>query len=565
MAKLIEVNNEVIEFPDDMSDAQIEQVLASQFPAPKKESSKPITSGLLMGMKDPISAGAQMLPRGLEYATSIGGMFPNEVSKFFGSEAQRVDTMVKDEDKAYQAQRAAKGEEGFDWARLGGNVVSPANLAVGAKAAQALKVAKPITQAVVTGAVGGAMQPVYGDNFAEEKTTQAVTGAIGGAVGSGVTKLAGKALNPLTSKAEQTMRDMGINLTPGQLLGKQYAGIEDFARNMPLVGNYISDAKEKQLFQFNKAVINKTLGKVGEKLPEDVIGRDAVAHSRDVISQKYDDVLSKVSFKADPELTKDFGAVIRTAKIPSAAGKQELNDLVDQYIYQQIPVDPKTGVGVIDGQAFKKIESDLGKVIQDYRTGATTQEKAIGAELKRVSDVLKAAVRKQNPEQSSVLRRIDNAYGDLRVMETAAANGGAANGVFTPKQYSTAVRQSDRTRSKTAFAAGKAKGQDISDAALEVMGPEAGSTLEGRLAMGVAGGYGALSNPAAAITIPVAAKILYSDAGLKALNTIARQRPDIARRIGESLTKRASREGSITGAMVVEEYNRATRTAEEVQ
>jgi hypothetical protein len=524
---------------------------------------KPITSGVLMGIKDPISAGAQMLPRGLEFAASVGGMFPNQVSKFFGSEAERVDKMVKEEDVAYQQQRQAQGEEGFDWARLGGNVVSPANLAVGAKAAQALKVAKPLTQAVVTGAVGGAMQPVYGDDFSSEKTTQAVTGAISGAVGRGVTSVAGKTLNPLVSKAEQTMRDMGIKLTPGQLLGKQYAGIEDFARNMPLVGGYISDAKEKQLFQFNKAVINKTLNKVGEKLPEDVIGRDAIAHSRQVISDKYDDVLSKLTFTADPALTKDFGAVVRTAKVPSAAGKQELNDLIDQYIYQQIPVDPATGIGKIDGQAFKKIESDLGKVIQNYRNGSSAQEKAIGEELTRVADVLKSAARKQNPAQSSVLRRIDNAYGDLRVMETAAANGGAANCVFTPKQYSTAVRQTDRTRSKTSFAQGKAKGQDVSDAALEVMGPEAGSTLEGRLAMGVAGGYSALQNPAIALAVPVATKALYSDTGLKAIETIMRSRPEIAKKIGDTLTKRANREGAITGAMVVQEYQRATRTAEE--
>jgi hypothetical protein len=136
--------------------------------------------------------------------------------------------------------------------------------------------------------------------------------------------------------------------------------------------------------------------------------------------------------------------------------------------------------------------------------------------------------------------------------------------VFTPKQYSTAVRQTDRTRSKKAYAQGKATGQDVSDAALEVIGPEAGSTLEGRLAMGFGGLYGAAQNPAVAVAVPVATKMLYSDAGLKAIETIMRKRPDIARRIGDTLTDRAKREGSITGAMVVEEYNRATRTSDEL-
>jgi hypothetical protein len=524
---------------------------------------KPITSGVLMGMKDPISAGAQMLPRGLEYMTSIGGMFPNEVSKFFGSEAKRVDEMVKGEEQAYQEQRKAKGEEGFDWARMGGNVVSPANLAVGARAAQALSTAKPLTQALVTGAAGGVLQPVTNtEEFTEEKAKQAATGAVGGAVGTAAVKAAGKALNPLVSQAEQTMREMGIRMTPGQLVGKQAAGLEEFAKNMPLVGSYISQAKERQLFQFNKAVINKALGKVGEKLPEDVIGRDAVSHVRETLSGKYDDILSGVSFQLDKDITTDLGSVVRTAKLPSADAKQELNDVINREIYQQIPVG-NTGVGVIDGQAYKRIESELRKTAASYLNDTSQKSQAIGNELRRVLDVMKTSLKRQNPKQTSALRRVDGAYGDLLVMETASANGGARNGVFTPQQYSTAVRQTDRTRSKKAFAQGKATGQDISDAALEVLGPISESTLEGRLTMGMAGVYGAAQNPAVAITVPVATKALYSDTGLKAIETIMRKRPEIAKKIGDTLTKRAAREGSITGAMVVEEYNRASKTEEE--
>jgi len=86
-----------------------------------------INSGFAMGLKDPISGGAQLLPRGLEAVTSLGGLAPNPVSQFFGSEAQRVDQMVKAEQEKYAQQRVASGAEGFDVGRIAGNVINPAN------------------------------------------------------------------------------------------------------------------------------------------------------------------------------------------------------------------------------------------------------------------------------------------------------------------------------------------------------------------------------------------------------------------------------------------------------
>jgi hypothetical protein len=501
-----------------------------------------------------------MLPRGLEYITSLGGNTPNVVSKFFAKEAARVDEMVKAEEEAYKAQRAAKGEEGFDAARLAGNIFNPTNLAAGAGVGRVLQAARPITQAIATGAATGALQPVLDtENFADEKLKQTAGGAIGGFAGTVASKVAGKALNPLVSKAEQTMRDLGVTLTPGQLLGKQAKGIEEFAQNMPLIGSYISGAKERQLYQFNRGVINKALAKTGEQLPEDVIGRDAVAAARDIIDSKYKDVLSKISFTLDNNTTNALGNVVRSSNLTSASQKQQLNDLIDSYIYQRIPVNG-ANTGTITGDVYKGIESDILKRVQSLRSSSTDAERSLGMELGRALDVLKSSLRSQNQQQSSVLRRIDSAYGDIAVMTTAAANSGAKNGVFTPKHYQTAVKQKDTSRSKSAFAAGLSRGQDVSEAAMDTIAPEIGSTLEGRLAMSAGGLYGALQNPMVAGTAAIAAPILYSDKGLKVMEAMMRNRPDIARKIGDVLTKRATKEGSITGAQILEEYNRQTQT-----
>lgn len=543
-----------------LSDSDIDEIAMSihqQQQPQQAEAEAPITSGFAMGLKDPISAGAQLLPRGLEYVTSLGGTTPNPVSRFLGSEAARVDEMVKQEEQAYQAQREG---DGVDWARLGGNVVSPANLAIGARAAGLVSKGKPLTQAIAAGAASGAAQPVLDtDNFGGEKLKQAGAGAIGGVVGKKVTDITGRALNPLVSKAEQTMRDLGVTLTPGQLAGKSAKGLEEFAENLPLIGGYISNAKERQLFQFNKGVINKALSKVGDKLPEDVIGRDAIQYTDEVISKKYDDVLSKISMNYDKQLTSKFNDVVRKATLPSASQKQEVTDLINTSIYQKIPVDNK-GKAVIDGQTIKNIESDLLKTVNNYKSSSTAGERQIGEALSDVLKVFKNELSAQNPQQSSILRRIDSAYGDVAVMKTAAANQQANNGVFTPKQYNSAVRQRDVTRNKRSFASGSARGQDVAEAGVDMLAPEINSTLEGRLLLGMGSLYGTAQNPLVSGSLIVATPAIYSDKGLKVMQGLMRSRPEIAKRIGEALKARAPKEGSVTGAQILEEYNRATKT-----
>lgn len=202
MPQYIEFNGEVVEFPDNMSDAQIAAALKGQT---AKQTEAPITSGFLMGLKDPISGGAQLLPRGLEAVTSLGGLAPNPVSRFFGSEAERVNQMVQQEEAAYQAARKAQGDTGFDVSRLAGNVINPANLA-------AVSRGPALVRSATTGAIGGALQPVYekNDEYWSSKAVQAGLGAtLGPLTELGVNalgKLAGAVKSLTPSGREQAMK-----------------------------------------------------------------------------------------------------------------------------------------------------------------------------------------------------------------------------------------------------------------------------------------------------------------------------------------------------------------------
>jgi hypothetical protein len=549
MPRYIQVGEEVVEFPDGMTDAQIARALSPPSTA------TPPSSGFRMGLKDPITAGAQLLPRALAGVTSGFGTVPNPVSRFFSSEAQRVDEMARAEEEAYQQQRAGQGGEGFDFARLAGNVFNPAAIAPAVRAASLARGAGAgkTLQAAAGGAAGAAMQPVTAEEgFEGEKAKQVAIGAVAGPVGERVVAGAGRVLNPLVSKAEQTMRDLGIRPTAGQVLGGQFKNMEDFAQNLPLVGTAITNARQRTLFDFNKGVINESLRRIGQKLPADVIGRDAIAHATDVVSKSYDDVLGRMTFSLD-QATKN-------RIISSAFGKSNLSpaqgDAVEEAL-ERIIFNKIAGRKTTPGIEFKGIESDLSKMAANYSNSATAAEREIGQALSDALKQTRQELRSQNPSLTPRLRRIDNAYGKLKVVQIAAASSNAESGVFTPTQFAQAVRQADITRNKSAYARGRARSENISDAAKTVIGDEARTSLEGRILASAAGGYGLLSQPQFAIPAAVAVPLMYSRTGQSLVDAALRARPNVVRQLGGLFSGASPQAGAVTLPNILNEYNRS--------
>lgn len=553
MAQYIEVGNDVIEFPDNMSDEQIAAVLKGQTQPQQAPEQK--FSGFLMGLKDPISGGAQLLEQALPKSlVDKINTVNNELAKYGLTSpvgAGGVTEQVAKEQQAYQAQRQAAGEgENIDWSRVAGNVLSPANLAVGGVVG-GLATA-PARQAALVGASQGVLMPTdTATDFAEEKARQAALGAAGGVIGGAVVKGAGKVLNPVVSAAEQKLTDLGVKLTPGQLIGPTARDVEAFATNLFGVGPSISTAKQRAVQSFNKGVINKTLAKIDDKLPETAVGRDAILYAADQVSNAYDDVLSKMNFELNFKTSSDVLTALNKARLPSTEEKTKALELVNSLALSKF--DKQT----LTGAEYKQIETELRQEATNYLKSESPSNKNIGNALKEVLNVFKKELAAQNPKQTSKLRRIDAAYGDLEVIQTAAANSGAENGIFTPKQYQTAVRQRDVTRNKKSFARGTARGQDVSDAALDIMGESRQANIEGRLYANAAGLLGGAQNPAVSIPLAIATPALYSESGVNAMRALMRDRPEVARQIGKKLTERATREGSITGAQVLEEYNRS--------
>lgn len=173
------------------------------------------TSGLAMGMRDPIDAGAQLLrrvvPDGVGRAVdNVGNWLADKglpVARSAG--VQGVDNIVKGVNQGYDANRRAetpqnlsglitgeRPEPGFDWARLGGNMVNPVNYVGGGLLKGASTVGQLARGGAMAGGISALFQPVVDttDGFWGQKAGQAAMGAAGGAV-----------LTPVVAKGAQAV------------------------------------------------------------------------------------------------------------------------------------------------------------------------------------------------------------------------------------------------------------------------------------------------------------------------------------------------------------------------
>jgi hypothetical protein len=135
--------------------------------------------GAAMGAADPVVGAAQLATLG---------------------QSSTINQAIDQKSADYEAARQGQGRDGFDVARLVGNIISPANLAVGAAVpVKAVTTGGRALQGARAGAVGAALAPVVGadESFTAEKLMQAGAGAVGGGV---LTPVVGKVADKITNR-----------------------------------------------------------------------------------------------------------------------------------------------------------------------------------------------------------------------------------------------------------------------------------------------------------------------------------------------------------------------------
>jgi len=452
----------------------------------------------LRGLRDPIDAGAQLLTRGLEAVAPAGSSFEN----FMHGERERVEGINKKGEEEYQAARQFK--EVPDVARGVGNVVATAPLAAAAPGAAAPGLVARMGAGLIGGAEAGALQPVFNtenDDFWAQKGVQTGTGAVGGAVAPAVVSGVARVVSPIASKATSQARqlmDAGVTPTPGQILGGGANRVEEAAQSIPVIGDAIKSARGRAVQDFNRAAVDQALQPIGEKLaPGTPLGREAVAEMHDKIGAAYDKLLPQLKVQADQQWVGNMRNLLQGAQGLTPDMSKKFENTVQNVILRKM-----SPAGGMTGESFKEVESELGKLAKDYSTSALASEKELGGAFRQAQAEMRDLLVRSNPTHAAELKNINQAFGNALRVEGAAGRIGSDQGVFTPAQMLSSVRQLDPSMRKGAFARGEAPMQDLAEAGKAVLGnkvPDSGTPFRSMAvaAPTLAGMY--LASPAAAI------------------------------------------------------------------
>lgn len=185
--KIVQIPNiGPVSFPESMTDEQIIKAIQSlQVPTaapvqtgkvPESFGTKILNSpvgGVIRGLRDIPDAGAQLLTRGLEAIAPAG----SSLEQFAQAERRRVEDINRQAELDYQKNwRQGQMQQGeIDVGRVGGNIAGtliPSTAAVRVLGA----VSAPVRAGAITGAVGGALQPVATPPSRDTTLSDLVTG-----------------------------------------------------------------------------------------------------------------------------------------------------------------------------------------------------------------------------------------------------------------------------------------------------------------------------------------------------------------------------------------------------
>ncbi len=506
---------------------------------PEQEAMASGMSRFAQGMRDPIDAAAQLLTRALPESVVKGGnRINNLIAEKTGLVAPLpeggVDQQVREREAAYQQARQATGNEGIDWARLGGNIVSPANLAVASKIPQGVSTAGRIGSGILSGGAFGAVStPVTTgkpeDFWGEKAKNTIVSAGLGGVFPAGAAMI-----SPNVRPDVARLIKEGVTPTPGQILGGRAQVIEDKLTSVPLLGDFITSSRRKGMDEFNRAALNRALKPIGEKVND--IGRTGIDEVSERLGAAYDTLLPKLTFKADQTFANELATVRQMAgTLPAQQAQQFEKVLRDQVVGKM------TQQGMMSGVRLKEVESELGRLARGYAGDANFDNRQLGAAIGEMQNIIRQTLVRSNPTEAKRLTDINRGYANYARLRDAASRQGALEGEFTPAQLAAAVRAGDKSVGKGNYAKGKALLQDLSDAGKNVLMqkyPDSGTVGRALVPLSLLGaGSGAsylTDNP-----LPLAAAAMltgpYVPGGRQATAALLAKRPESAAKAAQAI------------------------------
>jgi hypothetical protein len=348
-------------------------------------------------------------------------------------------------------------------------------------------------------------------------------------------RAAGGVIKGLNNPDAKLLFKEGVSPTMGQTLGGTAGRLEETIGTVPVLGSAIAAGRKRAAEQFNQAARNRALNPIGEVADKKIVGSGGVDAVSSKLSLAYDDLLPKVTLTPDTQLLDDISkAVAEAKKIIGPDAAKSLDKILENQLM------PHLGAP-IGGVKFKAVEEALGKLGENFGGSNFPDQRIVGDAISDVKQALKDALVRSNPKHAAELKSINEGYANY-VRLRGAQKAVLAGDDFTPGQYASSVRSSDKSVGKGDFARGRALGQDLSSAGVKVLGDKVRSsgTAERGLVLGVGGA-------AATGTIPFVepmAAALYAGSAVPYVPGIQRgmaaallKRPKVAGPIGSAVQK----------------------------
>lgn len=503
---------------------------------PEQQQMASVPSRIGQGLRDPIDASAQLLTQALpQGVVQAGNRLNNWLAENTGLVAPLpeggVDQQVREREQQYQQARQATGQEGIDWARLGGNVLSPANLAIASKVPVGASTAGRVMTGMGAGGAFGALSTPVTQGKPEEFWGEKAQNTLLAAGLGGVFPAVGAMISPNVRPDVARLLKEGVTPTPGQILGGRMQTVEDKLTSVPILGDAISSARGKSLGEFNRAALSRALKPIGEKV--DDIGQSGIVTVREKLGAAYDKLLPKLSFKADQQFSAELNQIRQMASTLPPQQAQQFEKVLREQV-----VGKMTSQGLMSGARLKEVESQLGRLAKGYGSDANFDNRQLADAIGEVQRIMRETLVRANPQSAKELQAINTGYANYARLRDAMSRQGAQEGGFTPAQLAGAVRAGDKSVGKRAYSEGTALMQDLSDSGRNVLMqkyPDSGSI--GRLLMGagVAGG-GAAVNPAA-LAAGAATTLPYLPGGRQLAAALLAKRPQGAAEAAEAVRK----------------------------
>lgn len=317
------------------------------------------------------------------------------------------------------------------------------------------------------------------------------------------------------------LENEGGVMTPGMIVGGGIKRFEDSQSSNPIIGDAINAGKAHTIHTFDRGVINRSLREIGEQLPDHIpVGRQAIDYAHDKISRGYQDLHGRTYGEMDPTFTSDLLNLEQMVMRDLPPGlADEWSRTIGRDILRRFA--PNGYFQRVSGESVQRSREELNDLFRKNAYHESGDRRAMGRAYASARLALDDMMERVNPGHAEELGNLNRGYANLVRAEDAAASPGAHQGIFTPAQYRGAVRRGDPTTRHNVFGRGRALGEDLSDAAIDIIPsvvPDSGTPLRTAwrdLLNVMTGDVGAAKRLGLGVGAGLAAGHVYSPAGMR--------------------------------------------------